>query len=63
MVASNDNIVKLVTEELTKKEVIDIIKKDRDIEKKVKQIATEVIVNLFKVLWQHKNFYESSISK
>lgn len=60
---SDKIIKKLVTEELSKPEVINLVKKDKDIEKRIKEIATEVIVNLFKILWQHRNFYETNITK
>ena len=60
---SDKIIKKLVTEELSKPEVINLVKKDKDIEKRIKEIATEVIVNLFKILWQHRNFYEKNITK
>lgn len=60
----NENKIKeLVTEELTKTDVISLLKKDKDIEKRIKEITTEVIVNLFKILWQHRNFYDSNITK
>lgn len=60
---SDKIIKKLVTEELSKPEVINLVKKDKNIEKRMKEIATEVIVNLFKILWQHRNFYETNITK
>lgn len=60
---SDKIIKKLVTEELSKPEVINLVKKDKDIEKRIKEIVTEVIVNLFKILWQHRNFYETNITK
>lgn len=60
---SDKIIKKLVSEELSKPEVINLVKKDKDIEKRIKEIATEVIVNLFKILWQHRNFYETNITK
>lgn len=60
----NENKIKeLVTEELTKTDVISLLKKNKDIEKRIKEITTEVIVNLFKILWQHRNFYDSNITK
>lgn len=60
---TEEKIKELVVEELTKTDVIDLIKKNKDIEKKVKEITTEVITDLFKILWQHKSFYDKNISR
>ena len=63
MQLSKNRIEDIIVEELNKSDIINLIKKDKDIEKKVKDIVTDVIVNLFKTLWQHKNFYENIINK
>lgn len=63
MLFNENKIKEYVFEDLNKSDLISFIKKDKEFEKKVKEIVTEVIVNLFKVLWQHKNFYETSINK
>ena len=44
--------------------VVKIIQKEmgtRDINDKVVDLATKVVVELFKTLWQRKSFWESSI--
>ncbi len=44
--------------------VIDMVKKEmgtRDINDKVVDLATKVVVELFKTLWQKKSFWESSL--
>lgn len=45
----------------------DAIKNDNDIkrefEKKVKDIVASCVNNLFKTLWQRRNFYEDEIRK
>jgi hypothetical protein len=44
--------------------VIDMVKKEmgtRDINDKVIDLATKVVVELFKTLWQKKSFWESSL--
>ena len=52
-------IAKLVTEEMKKSDVIDIVKKDKDFEKRVKEIATDVITELFRILWQHNGIFKN----
>lgn len=63
MLLEDKNIQNLIFEEITKSDILNIIKKDKDFEKKVKEITAEVIVNLFKILWQHRNFYDTTITK
>ena len=46
-------IVNLIAEEIDKSDILNIIKKDKDFEKRVKEIASEVVTELFRVLWQH----------
>jgi hypothetical protein len=44
--------------------VIDIVKKEmgtRDINDKVIDLSTKVVVELFKTLWQRKSFWETSL--
>ena len=52
-------IAKLVTEEMQKSDVIDIVKKDKDFEKRVKEIVTDVITELFRILWQHNGIFKN----
>lgn len=53
------DIVNLVTEELKKSDVLDIIKKDKDFEKRVKGIVADVVTELFRVLWQHNGIFKT----
>jgi hypothetical protein len=55
---SQDKIISLITEEMKKSDVMDIIKKDKDFEKRVKQITADVVTELFRVLWQHNNIFK-----
>ena len=44
--------------------VIDMVKKEmgtRDINDKVIDLSTKVVVELFKTLWQRKSFWESAL--
>ena len=53
----------IIAEELKKSDVVDIVKKDKDIEKHIKDITAHVLDKLFQVLWQQKSFYQSNITK
>ena len=44
--------------------VVDMVKKEmgtRDINDKVVDLSTKVVVELFKTLWQRKSFWESAL--
>ena len=41
----------------------DSLKKDKDLEKKVKEIISKAVHTLFKTLWQRSAFYEDEIKK
>ena len=46
------------------KTVVDMVKKEmgtRDINQKVVDLSTKVVVELFKQLWQRKSFWEGSL--
>lgn len=51
-------LISLITEELKKSDVIDIINKDKDFEKRVKKITADVVTDLFRVLWQHNSIFK-----
>jgi len=59
MKITESQIVKLVTEEMTKSDVLDIVKKDRDFEKRIKDITTDVITDLFRILFQHQGIFKN----
>ena len=52
-------IISLITEEMKKSDVMDIIKNDKDFEKRVKKITADVVTELFRVLWQHNNIFKT----
>ena len=52
-------IITIITEELNKSDVMDIIKNDKDFEKRVKKITADVVTELFRVLWQHNNIFKA----
>lgn len=48
----------ILSEEMDKEDVIELFKKNRDFEKRVKEISAGVISELFRILWQRKGFYD-----
>ncbi len=63
LLITESQLKKVISEELKKSDIVDIVKKDKDIEKYVKEIAANVLDKLFQVLWQQKSFYQSNITK
>lgn len=59
MVVNEEKIVELVTESLEKTDLQKYIKNDKDFEKRVKQIASDVVTELFRVLWQHNAIFKN----
>ena len=59
MTITESQIVKLVTEEMKKSDVLDIVKKDKEFEKRIKEIATDVVTELFRILWQHNGIFKN----
>jgi predicted CoA-binding protein len=60
---TENQLKRIISEELKKSDIVDIVKKDKDIEKYVKEIVANVLDKLFQVLWQQKSFYQSNITK
>ena len=56
---TENKIISLITEELKKSDVMDIIKNDNEFEKRVKKITADVVTDLFRILWQHSNIFKS----
>lgn len=48
----------LLNEELDKDDIVDMFKKNRDFEKRVKEISAGVVSELFRILWQRRAFYD-----
>lgn len=48
----------MLTEELDKDDIVDMFKKNRDFEKRVKEISAGVVSELFRILWQRRAFYD-----
>jgi hypothetical protein len=67
---SEDKIKQIINEEMSKSEITSLIKSkidsnlsSKDFEKKVKEITSSVISELFKILWQRNNFWKDTIKR
>lgn len=52
-----------INEDFDRDDMLNYLKKDRDIEKRIKEIVTDVVTDLFRVLWQRKSSYESELKR
>ena len=52
------SINNLLMEVLDKDDVLDMFKKNKEFEKRVKEISAGVISELFRMLWQRRAFYD-----
>ena len=59
MKIDNEKISNIITEEIQKSDLLNFIKKDKDFEKRVKEISSEVVTELFRVLWQHNAIFKN----
>lgn len=53
-----ESMSNLLIEELDKDDVVDMFKKNREFEKRVKEISAGVVTELFRILWQRRAFYD-----
>ena len=59
---NESTLKRIVTEEfLEKKDLQAYIEKDKKLEKKIKKIVADTVSNLFRILWQRRNFYDSDL--
>ena len=56
---TENTIKRIITEELKKSEVVDIVKKDPNAKKWVKEIVRDVVKDMYRVLWQHNSIFQS----
>ena len=52
-------VVGIITEELKKSDVIDIIKKDKDVENRVKEIVRTIVKDMYRILYQHNDIFKA----
>lgn len=67
---NEEKIFQIINEEMSKSEVTSLIKSkidstisSKDFEKKVKEITSSVINELFKILWQRNSFWKDSVKR
>jgi len=53
-----NELIELISEEINKSDLLDMIKKDKDFEKRVKEICSDVVTEMFRVLWQHNSIFK-----
>ena len=70
MTENEKKIQRIICEELTKSEVNSMISSkinstlsSREFKQKVKELSTDVLNELFKLLWQRNNIWKSSVSR
>ena len=59
MTVTNNQLVEVITEEIQKSDIWKTLKNDKDFEKRVKELASEVVTELFRVLWQHNAMFKN----
>ena len=58
----NENkIAYMISEELKKSDVVDILKKDKTAEKEIKKIVADVLTDFFKVMFQHNSLFKNLV--
>lgn len=56
---ANERIINIIAEEVKKSEIMKAIKDDKDFEKKVRAIVSDVICDMYRVLWQHNSIFKT----
>ena len=59
MTLNKEILTEMIVEDLKKSDVISMVKNDKDVEKWIKEVASEVITELFRVLWQHNSLFKN----
>lgn len=67
---NEEKIIQIINEEMSKSEITSLIQSkidsnisSKDFEKKVKEITSSVINELFKILWQRNSFWKDSVKR
>ena len=56
---NNEILAEAVASELKKSDVVDLIKKDKDVEKRVRAIVADTLTDFFKVMYQHSGVFKN----
>ena len=59
MFLKEEKLVSVITEEIDKSGILKLINNDKDFEKRVKKIVSDVVVDMFRVLWQHISIFKA----
>lgn len=67
MIIKESDLREIITEEMTKSEISSMIASkigdnmnSREFKKKVKELAADVVNEIFKILWQRNSFWKSA---
>lgn len=55
----DDRLVNIITEEFKKSDILDIVKNDKNFEKRIRSIVADVITDMYRVLWQHNSLFKA----
>jgi hypothetical protein len=55
----DDRLVNIITEEFKKSDILDIVKNDKNFEKRIRGIVADVITDMYRVLWQHNSLFKA----
>lgn len=59
MKIKSGKMAEIICEEIQKSDIWKSLKNDRDFEKRVKELAADVVTDLFRVLWQHNSIFKN----
>ena len=55
----DDRLVNIITEEFKKSDILDIVKNDKNFEKRIRGIVADVITDMYRVWWQHNSLFKA----
>ena len=58
---SVQQISESVAKELTKPDIINLVKKDKDMEKAIRSIVVDVVTDFFKMMYQHDSIFKTLV--
>lgn len=54
-----ERVTNILAEALSRSDIADAIKNDAQTKKEVKKIVSDVLVDMFRVLWQHNSLFKT----
>lgn len=55
------DFIKIITEEIEKSDILSFVKKDKDFEKRVREIISDTLTDFFRGLYQHNGLFRNII--